>query len=130
MPYLNQTAASFVTKRKFELLLLGALLFETLHLIGLFDQRAAVDGTTLAILFTFGVPWIVLLLGLAVTRRGSMIAKWLLAALAIVALFSAIRIGTDDWSRDPAIFAGAIAGICQLAAVLMLFTPAGRIWTR
>ncbi len=71
MAELNHTTRPFVTQRRFELVLLAAALFETLHLMGLLGRRAEVDGTPLAIIFTFGVPWIVLLLGSAVTRMGA-----------------------------------------------------------
>ena len=128
MPHLNQTARQLVTPRTFELLLLVAALFETAHLVGLFGRRAEVDGTALAITFTFGVPWLVLLLGLGVTRLRSSVAKWVLVALTAIALLSAVRIGTGRWD-EPAILAGAVAGLLQVIAVAMLFTPTGRRWT-
>jgi hypothetical protein len=130
MSDLNQAERSFVSPRNFELLLAAAALFETLHLIGLFDRRVEVDGRMLAILFTLGGPLLVLLLGLAVTRLGSSVAKWLFVALGAIALISAIRLGAGPWLDNPALLAGAVAGLCQLAAMLMLFTPAGRDWTR
>jgi uncharacterized membrane protein len=129
MSHPNPSSRSFVLRRNFERLLVAAALFETLHLIGLFARRAEVDGTFLALLFTVGGPILVLLLGFAVTRLGSSVAKWLLILLVAVALLSAVRIGTAQWSQDPALLAGAIAGLCQLAAVSMLFTRAGRGWT-
>jgi hypothetical protein len=123
------SGSAVVTRRNFELLLLAAALFEALHLIGLFARRAEVDGLVLAVLFTVGGPLFVLLLGLAVTRLGSSLAKWLLILLVAVALLSAVRIGTAQWLENPALLAGAIAGLCQLAAVSMLFTRGGRSWT-
>ncbi|MEG3179180.1 hypothetical protein [Sphingomonas sp. LT1P40] len=125
----NQGATSFVTKARFELLLAVAALFETLHLIGLFDRRVDVDGKMLAAVFTFGVPWIVLLLGIAVTRAGSKAAKWTLIILILFAVFSAVSIGIERWN-EPVILLGAIAGIVQVVAVTMLLTPVGRSWTR
>lgn len=130
MSDLNRTAGAFVTRRHFELLLLAAALFETVHLVGLFVRRAEVDGTVLAIAFTFVVPWLVPLLGLAVTRRGSKVAKWLIVVLVAIALMTAVRIGIAPWVNSLAILAGAVAGLLQLVAVVMLFTPAGRSWTR
>lgn len=130
MPDLNPAAESWVTRRRFELLLLIAALLETAHLIGLFHRREEVDGTALAVVFTYGVPWVVLLLGLAVTRAGSSIAKWVLVFLAALALITAVRIGTGRWG-EPAILMGALAGILQVIAVaLLVFTPPGRSWTR
>ena len=129
MSDLNRAGRPFASRRNFELLLAAAALFETLHLIGLFDRRAEVDGEALAILFTLGGPLLVLLLGLAVTRLGSSTAKWLFILLVAIALFSAIRIGAGPWLDNPALLAGAVAGLCQLAAVAMLFTAEGRGWT-
>lgn len=128
MPDLNPTTRRFITPRLFEILLLIAALLETAHLIGLFDRREEVDGTTLAVIFTLGVPWIVLLLGLAVTRIGSSVAKWALVLLTAIALISAVRVGIGRWA-EPAILAGAVAGMLQTVSVALLFTPIGRSWT-
>ncbi|HZF96042.1 MAG TPA: hypothetical protein VEZ20_14365 [Allosphingosinicella sp.] len=128
MPHLSKPSG-LVSPRNFEFLLAAAALFEFAHLVGLFERRAEVDGTALALLFTIGGPLLVLLLGLGVTRLGSSVAKWLLVALVAMALFSAVRIGAEPWANNPALIAGAIAGLCQLAAVLMLFTPPARSWT-
>ncbi len=129
MPDLNPSPRPFATRRHFELLLAAGALFEAIHLIGLFGRRAEVDGTMLAILFTVGGPLVVPLLGLAVTRLASSLAKWLLILLVAVALLSALRIGFSQWLDQPALLAGAVAGLCQIVAVAMLFTPAGRRWT-
>ncbi|HEX8194210.1 MAG TPA: hypothetical protein VF552_15050 [Allosphingosinicella sp.] len=130
MPYLSRPSGAVVSPRNFELLLLAAAAFELAHLAGLFERRAEVDGTALAILFTIGGPLLVLLLGLGVTRLGSSLAKWLLVALVAIALLSAVRIGTEPWMNNPALIAGAFAGLCQLAAVLMLLTLSARSWTK
>ena len=130
MPHLTRPSGPLVSARNFEFLLLAAAVFETAHLVGLFERRAEVDGTALAVLFTIGGPLLVLLLGLGVTRLGSSVAKWLLVALVAVALLTAVRIGAEPWMNNPALIAGAMAGLCQLAAVLMLLTPAARSWTR
>ena len=119
------TGASAVTRRRFELLLLAAALFETAHLVGLFQRRVEVDGTALAVLFTLGAPWVTFGLGLAITRLRSSAAKWILVVLVAIALLSSVRIGTARWD-EPAIFLGAIAGLLQLVAVAMLFTREGR----
>lgn len=115
-------------KRSFELLLVGAALFESAHLLALFERRAEVDGVPMAVAFTVVLPWLPVLLGLAVTRRGSAIAKWVLVVLIAVAAFTAFRIGPARWS-EPAILFGAVAGALQLAAAVVLVT-AGRAWTR
>ena len=117
-----------ISRGRFELALLVAALFETAHLIGLYDRRAQVDGTALAIVFTALTPWLTMLLGLAVTRLRSSVAKWILIALVAIALLSAVRIGPGRWD-EPAIFLGAIAGALQIVAVAMLFTRTGRGWT-
>lgn len=129
MPDIGASSETFPTRRTFEMLLLVAALFETMHLIGLFGRRAEVDGTTLAVLFTFGVPWLVFLLGLAVTRGRSSVAKWSLIVLVAIAVLSAVRIGAVRWN-EPAMALGAIAGFLQLVAVICLFTPNGKDWTR
>ncbi|KQN25429.1 hypothetical protein ASE86_04095 [Sphingomonas sp. Leaf33] len=128
MSDLTTAARPLVTERLFELTLLAAALFETAHLLGLFGRRAEVDGTPLAIAFTFGVPWLMPLLGLAITRTGSVTAKWVLVVLGAIALLTAVRVGPGRWN-EPAILLGAIAGVLQIAAIAMLFTPAGRRWT-
>jgi hypothetical protein len=117
-----------ISRGRFELALFVAALFETAHLVGLFDRRAQVDGMSLAIVFTALTPWLTVLLGLAVTRLRSSVAKWILIALVAIALLSAVRIGPGRWD-EPAIFLGAIAGVLQLAAIAMLFTRTGRSWT-
>ena len=118
-----------VSTGRFELMLLLAALFETAHLIGLYDRREQVDGTMLAIAFTLLAPWITFMLGLAVTRLRSSVAKWLLIALVGIAVLTAVRIGPGRWD-EPAIFLGAVAGLLQVVAVAMLFTRTGRGWTK
>jgi hypothetical protein len=120
--------ASEAPKRVFEALLLTAALLSFAQLIGLFGRRAALDGVALAILFTFVLPWLPPLLGLAVTRRRSVVAKWVLLTLTALTLFTAWRIGTARWS-DPIILLGAVAGALEAAAAMLLLTL-GRSWTR
>lgn len=115
-------------KRLFELALVLAAIFESFHLLALFERRAEVDGTVMAVIFTAGLPWVPVLLGLALTRRRSSIAKWLLLVLIAIAAFTAFKIGAARWS-EPAMLLGAIAGALQLAAALMLLTV-GRTWTQ
>lgn len=129
MSHLSQSIGSYTTKRNFELLLGAAVLFETIHLIGLFGRRSEVDGTILAIVFTIGAPLVLLLMGLAVTRLGSLIAKWVLIVLVALTLLSAVGTGTAKWLENPALLVGALAGLCEFAAILMLFTSVGRTWT-
>jgi hypothetical protein len=114
-------------KRLFELLLVVAALSETFHLIALYERRAEVDGTLMAVIFTAGLPWVPVLLGLAVTRRRSAIAKWLLSILIAVAAYTAFRIGTARWGELAMLF-GALAGALQLTAAIVLLTV-GRTWT-
>lgn len=118
----------FIIRRRFEALLLTAAGIEIAHLIGLFARRLEVDGWTLALIFTFLVPWIAPGLGFAITRKGSTVAKWLLVVLVAVTLVSAISIGVGRWN-ELAILLGAIAGVLQCLAVAMLFSPAGRSLT-
>lgn len=128
MPDLTAPApASEKPKRVFEALLLAAALLSLANMIGLFDRRAALDGVVLATVFTFVFPWLPLLLGLAVTRRRSALAKWLLLALIALSLFTAWRMGTARWG-EPAIFLGALAGALEVAAGVLLLTV-GRSWT-
>lgn len=127
MAYLN-TGLFSASRRGFEMLLFAAAIFETAHLTGLYERREQVDGVLLAVLFTSLTPWITFLLGLAVTRLRSSVAKWILIVLVAIALLTAVRIGPGRWD-EPAIFLGAVAGVLQLMAVVMLFTRAGRSWT-
>lgn len=123
------SAQVLVTPRRFEALLLAASLIEIVHLVGLFPRRLQVDGWALALIFTFIVPWIAPGLGLAITRKGSAVAKWLLVGLVAITVISATSIGVARWD-EPAILAGAIAGLLQVLAISMLFTKVGRSWIR
>ena len=124
----SRTPSGARHKRLFELVLVLAAIFESFHLLTLFERRAEVDGTVMAVIFTAGLPWVPVLLGLALTRRRSLIAKWLLLVLIAIAAFTAFKIGTAQGS-EPAMLLGAIAGALQLAAALMLLTV-GRTWTQ
>lgn len=108
-------------------MLLAASLIEIVHLMGLFPRRLQADGWALALTFTFIVPWIAPSLGLAITRKGSAVAKWLLVGLVALTVISATSIGVGRWD-EPAILVGAIAGLLQVLAISMLFTKVGRSW--
>lgn len=110
------------------MMLVLAAILESVHLLALFERRAEVDGIVMAVIFTAGLPWIPVLLGLAVTRRRSLLAKWLLLVLIAIAALTAFRIGTSRWGEFAMVF-GALAGALQLMAAALLLTT-GRSWTR
>lgn len=117
-----------VSPASFKAVLIGAALVETLHLWFLFDRRVAVDGTALALFFTFLVPWAPFLLGLAVLLWRSRLAAVALIVLVALAWVAGWRAGTAAWATNPTLLIGALATLLQTAAALMLLTLAGRRW--
>ena len=119
-----------ISKRIFEGLLVIAAVAETTHLIGLFDRRSAVDGLALAVLFTAAIPWVTVLVGLAITRLRSRVAKYGFLLLMALVWFSMVRLGVGEWWGDLFLTLGFLAGVLQTLAALMLLTPPGWNWTR
>ncbi|WP_296166884.1 hypothetical protein [uncultured Brevundimonas sp.] len=118
-----------VEKRGFEgLLVLGAAA-ETLHLIGLFDRRAEVDGVALAVVFTVVTPWVVPMMGLAITRLKSAVAKWVFLLLMSVVWLNMVKLGLGEWWGNPWLTLGFVAGVAQTLAAFMLLTPPSWRWT-
>lgn len=118
-----------VDKRGFECLLVLGAVAETLHLIGLFDRRAEVDGIALAIAFTVVTPSVVPMMGLAITRLKSAVAKWVLLLLISVVWLNMVKLGLGEWWGNPWLTLGFVAGVAQTLAALMLLTPTGWRWT-
>lgn len=119
-----------ISRRIFEGLLVIAAVAETAHLIGLFDRRSAVDGLALAVLFTAAIPWVTVLVGLAITRLRSRVAKYGFLLLMAPVWFSMVKLGVGEWWGDLFLTLGFLAGVLQTLAVLMLLTPPGWSWTR
>lgn len=114
----------------FERLGLTAAALDFAHLALLFERRASVDGLPLALLFTALIPLFTAALVLATARKRNIPALIVLAALTMVALLTAGRIGSGLASGQPALIAGAASTIILLAAFALLLTPAALRWLR
>lgn len=120
---------TWANRRAFEGLLIAGAVAEYGHLIGLFEARTAVDGQALALAFTLLGPLVTPLLGLAVTRLGSAVAKWAFLILMAVVWLNMVKLGADAWWGQWALALGFLAGTLQTLAASMLFTPTGWRWT-
>jgi hypothetical protein len=90
----------------------------------IWDQRVALDGTMLALLFTVAVPLLIALLVLLATRRRSKLAFACLVLLTGVAWLSTWKLGLTDGSA--AFTAGAASLILQSISLLLLVIAQGR----
>lgn len=128
--------------RLFELLFLGALLLTlvgtALNWSSLVEQAASQAGAVrlsagaLNAIAGFSVGVVILIelaLWFFIARRGSTVAKWLLAlftAYNVYSLVGTVQAGAE-WSTLPGIIS-AVALLLQVMAVILLFTPDARAW--
>ena len=114
----------------FELLYLGSLAAAILSLAVDWDELTATFSPALAAAVMGGTLLLIGLLVLLASRKGSIVAKWLLVGLFVLGLTSflpVIGVGMDaldlawyDW----------VGWIAQAVATGLLFTPSARDWMR
>ena len=92
----------------------------------LWNERVALDGTALTIVFTFLVPVFIALLVLAVTRWRSKSAFVVLVLLLALSWLTTARLGLTNWSA--AYNAGAASLLLQTAGLLLMITPRAFRW--
>lgn len=112
---------------RMELIIGVAALLEFIALVSLFQRREAVDGTAMAIAFTVLVPLAILGLGILITRYGLNIAKWTLAALVLISLITAVKVGFGTWIDDPILFVGGGALVLECLFLALVFTNRRRV---
>lgn len=89
----------------------------------IWNQRVALDGAGLALLFTVGIPVLIAGLALLVTRKRSRGSFVFLALLSAMAWYTSQRLGLTDGS--PAITASLIL---QTAGLFAMLLPGSRRW--
>ncbi|HEX8483109.1 MAG TPA: hypothetical protein VF650_14525 [Allosphingosinicella sp.] len=94
----------------------------------IWEERTALDGPALALVFTLAVPLVMALLVLLVTRRRSKAALVVLFLLAALAWLTTGKLGLTDGSL--AFTAGAASLILQSASLLLMLTPPALRWLR
>jgi uncharacterized membrane protein YpjA len=92
------------------------------------EERTALDGPALALVFTLAVPLVTALLVLLVTRRRSKAALVVSFLLAALAWLTTVKLGLTDGSV--AFTAGAASLILQSASLLLMLSPPALRWLR
>lgn len=107
--------------------LLAALLTAVREAL-VWDQRVALDGPVLALVFTIAVPLLTAALVLLVTRRRSKVALVVTFLLVALAWMTTWKLGLTDGS--PAFSAGAVSLILQSAGLFLMLSPKALQWLR
>ncbi|HEX8662175.1 MAG TPA: hypothetical protein VF686_09945 [Brevundimonas sp.] len=87
----------------------------------IWEERTALDGPALALVFTLAIPLVTALLVLLVTRRRSKAALTVIFLLTALAWLTTAKLGLTDGSV--AFTAGAASLILQSASLLLMLSP-------